>query len=102
VHHFFRLQIEAGKLVQYQLFSEWRKSNRGKFGEATNLKSQIRPQLDEITDAIVAALKVSWPTLIAMPICYDQPVLFQKSVKFPRANQLAVTPLFDGSAQIAP
>jgi len=27
VQHFFRLQIEAAKLVQYQLFSQWRKSN---------------------------------------------------------------------------
>ena len=102
VQHFFRMQIEAGKLVQYQLFSEWRKSNHGKFVEAKDLKSQIRPQLDEMANAILATLKVSWPALKAMPVHHDQPVLFEKSAKFPRACQLAVTPLFDGSVQTAP
>lgn len=46
--HFLGLQIQAGKLVEYQLLSEWRKSNREK---VSRLNSQIRPQLDEISIA---------------------------------------------------
>jgi chorismate mutase-like protein len=99
VQHFFRLQIEAAKLVQYQLFSQWRKSNQNNFSKTMDLNSQIRPQLDQITVAILAALKSNWPTVKAKPIRSIEPAVFGKSRRFPQAERLAFTPLFDGSAQ---
>jgi chorismate mutase-like protein len=102
VHHFFRLQIEAAKLVQYQLFSQWRESNQKSFSNTMDLKSQIRPQLDQITVAILAALKANWPTVKAKPIRSLEPAASHKPKRFPRAENLALTPLFDGSAQSRP
>ena len=102
VQHFFRLQIEAAKLVQYQLFSQWRSSDQTRFSKTMDLNSQIRPQLDQITAAILAALKSNWPAVKAEPIrSFEHPPL-HKSGRFPEAEHLALTPLFDGSAQSMP
>jgi chorismate mutase-like protein len=102
VQHFFRLQIEAAKLVQYQLISQWRQSNHGSFSEVMDLKSQIRPQLDQITVALLVALKANWPTIEARPIDSAEAVALSKTKRFPRAVVVALTPLFDGSAQSEP
>jgi chorismate mutase len=102
VQHFFRLQIEAAKLVQYQLFSQWRNSNQKNFSQTMDLNSQIRPQLDQITVAILAALKANWPTVKANPIRALETASSHKSRRFPQAEHLALTPLFDGSAQSGP
>jgi len=67
-----------------------------------DLNSQIRPQLDQITVAILAALKSDWPTVKAEPIRSLEPAASYKSGRFPLAEQLALTPPFDGSAQSSP
>jgi chorismate mutase-like protein len=102
VQHFFRLQIEAAKLVQYQLFSQWRSSDQTSFSKTMDLNSQIRPQLDQITAAILAALKSNWPAVKAEPIRSFKHAPPHKSGRFPQAEHLALTPLFDGSAQSMP
>ncbi|MGA7813230.1 chorismate mutase [Caballeronia sp.] len=52
---FFRDQIEASKDVQNALFDNWRKL-RAPEGTPPDLARDTRPQLDRITDALLAAL----------------------------------------------
>ncbi len=52
---FFRDQIEASKEVQNALFESWR-NGQPPAGDAPDLATSLRPQLDRLTQALVAAL----------------------------------------------
>ncbi len=93
MQHFF-LQIEAAKFVQYQFSSQRCESNQGSFSEVMDLNSQIRPELDHITVAILVMLKANWPTVKRKPLDSMDAVESTASCTHP--------PLFDGSAQTGP
>ncbi|KAF3999427.1 gamma subclass chorismate mutase AroQ [Glaciimonas immobilis] len=65
VRHFFQDQFDAGKIIQNDLLSEWRKSipTEYKFDDAPDLARDIRPILDKLTPALIAALRDVQPIL---------------------------------------
>lgn len=54
-HAFFRDQIDASKEVQNALFATWR-STRPPEGPAPDLSTSTRPQLDQLTQSMIAGL----------------------------------------------
>ncbi|WP_206955666.1 chorismate mutase [Trinickia acidisoli] len=54
-HLFFQDQIDASKQVQTALFARWRQSAPPS-GPAPDLATSTRPQLDRLTQALIAAL----------------------------------------------
>jgi chorismate mutase len=67
---FFRDQIEASKDVQNALFDNWRKL-RAPEGTPPDLARDTRPQLDRITNALLAALARAEP-LRQSPDCQSR------------------------------
>jgi chorismate mutase-like protein len=98
--HFFRLQMEASKHVEYGLFAQWREENRGRFNKTFDLNSEIRPHLDSLDDAVIIALKTNWST-VASKQASQQVEACRVPSKFPAALGLALTPLTDRSAEIS-
>jgi chorismate mutase len=66
-HAFFQDQIDASKDVQNALFASWR-STRPPEGPAPDLASTTRPQLDRLTQSLIAGLARVQP-LRAAPDC---------------------------------
>jgi chorismate mutase len=64
---FFQDQIDASKEVQNALFATWR-STRPPEGAAPDLVTSIRPQIDQLTKSMIAAL-VRVQTLRTAPDC---------------------------------
>lgn len=62
--NFFYAQIEASKIIQYNRFREWRARNQPPFDSAPTLGNQIRPALDALTPALLAALAAAMPELV--------------------------------------
>jgi chorismate mutase len=60
---FFHAQIEASKIIQYTRFREWRARNQPPFDSIPGLRNQIRPALDALTPALLAALAAAMPEL---------------------------------------
>jgi chorismate mutase len=60
---FFRAQIEASKVAQNALLAAWRLEKQPKFVIAPDLQRDIRPQLDRLTPALLAALAQTRPVL---------------------------------------
>jgi chorismate mutase len=99
VQHFFREQIEAGKLIQYQLFANWTREHAGTFSNVPDLATQIRPQIDDLTTKLLYSLADNWAVIhtgIVSPVVLDQ--LKANSC----AAGLALLPLFDSSALAQP
>ena len=59
VSNFFRAQIEANKLVQYSLLAEWRRFGKAPDHMPVGLASTIRPELDDVDQALIAELEES-------------------------------------------
>jgi len=53
---FFRDQIDANKRVQQALIDEWRQAPPSGASQAPDLAETIRPQLDQLTTTLLAAL----------------------------------------------
>ncbi|MEN9865554.1 MAG: Periplasmic chorismate mutase precursor [Pseudomonadota bacterium] len=53
---FIAAQIEASKQVQQALHAQWKKQGLGKFDPAPDLAREVRPQLDQLTPQMIAAL----------------------------------------------
>ncbi|AXC11896.1 Periplasmic chorismate mutase I precursor [Acidisarcina polymorpha] len=98
VQHFFRLQMEASKQVQYQLFAEWHETSQAQFPEVLDLKTAIRPRLDSLDDKILAAMKANWSTL-SLRGANQQLQGCEVPTKFPKAMAFALTPLTDRSSE---
>ena len=60
---FFRAQIEASKIVQNARLAQWRASKQPSFDNVPELQRDIRPQLDRLTTAMLAALAQAMPAL---------------------------------------
>jgi chorismate mutase len=56
VSHFFKVQIEANKLVQYSLIAEWRRLGKAPDHTPVSLAAAIRPELDKVQDELIAEL----------------------------------------------
>jgi chorismate mutase len=59
VEEFFKAQIEANKLIQYFLLSDWHRVGRPPANPPDDLANEIRPQLDEIESRLIQELKRS-------------------------------------------
>lgn len=53
---FMRRQIEASKRRQRHLHEEWKKKRQGPFPHAPNLAQDIRPRLDQLSQALIETL----------------------------------------------
>jgi chorismate mutase len=56
VSNFFRAQIDANKLVQYCLLADWHRAGRAPAHAPINLANAVRPELDQLQTALIAAL----------------------------------------------
>ena len=98
--HFFRLQIEASKQIEYQLFAEWQQKRQGRFPDALDLKSQIRPRLDEMTESLLLALRANW-NLLSSRDGAQKVKACRVSSAYPQTLKVALSPLIDRSAETA-
>ena len=96
VQHFFRFQIEAAKEVQYCLFAQWAAAGQKPFPAVQDLRSVIRPRLDQLTVQILQELATEWPELLkhGSP---EQNALLSAQSRNEIAKRLALLPLSDGS-----
>jgi chorismate mutase-like protein len=99
VQHFFRLQIEAAKEVQYRRFAEWTAERHGRFQQTLDLRTELRPKLDQLTSDLLQNLAENWDALKngdAKAVA----AAFQ-GVDETSASRLAFLPFWDGSVQAA-
>lgn len=68
VSAFFRAQIEANKVVQYELLAEWGRAGNTPEHPPVNLKATIRPELDQLQTQLIAELEEA-SALRAQPRC---------------------------------
>lgn len=95
--HFFRLQIEAAKEVQYCLFAQWAARKQGAFQEVPDLRTELRPKLDRLTTELLGVLTKQWPEL--QTLGSTKPGTVFKPSDNAAAIHLALLPLWDGSLQ---
>lgn len=55
---FFKDQIAAAKAIQWNLMRTWRNDDRGNFNDVPNLKTTVRPALDQLTIRILSKLSI--------------------------------------------
>jgi chorismate mutase len=60
---FFQAQIDASKMIQSARIAAWKAENHEHFSDAPDLSTVIRPKLDALTPALLAALKDALPEL---------------------------------------
>jgi serine protease Do len=53
---FFAAQLEAGKRVQEQFVQQWKQAGRGPFPNVPDLKTNLRPQIDAVSQDMLAPL----------------------------------------------
>jgi chorismate mutase len=53
---FFKVQIEANKLIQYSLIAEWRRLGKAPDHTSLSLAAAIRPELDNVQVVLIAEL----------------------------------------------
>jgi chorismate mutase len=56
VTRFFKAQIEANKLVQYELLARWRRAGYAPWHPPIDLTGKIRPELDRLQTTMIAEL----------------------------------------------
>jgi chorismate mutase len=96
--HFFRLQMEAAKEVQYCFFAQWTAQHQGLFPEVQDLRTGIRPKLDLLTAELLQELAKQWPELTKPRSPAENEPLNEQSTN-EIAIRLALLPLADGSLQ---
>jgi chorismate mutase-like protein len=94
--HFFRFQIEAAKQVQYCLFAQWSIQYQGSFAEVQDLRTAIRPKLDQLTAELLQELAKQWPELSKSGQSQATKFMHEQSPSG-IAVRLAELPLVDGS-----
>jgi len=60
---FFQAQIDASKMIQSERIAAWKAESHAPFTDVPDLKTVIRPKLDALTPAMLAALKDALPEL---------------------------------------
>ena len=53
---FFTAQFDAAKQIQADDFRRWKAEGRGPFADAPDLATELRPRIDELNTALIAAL----------------------------------------------
>ncbi|HEX4489505.1 MAG TPA: gamma subclass chorismate mutase AroQ [Terriglobales bacterium] len=96
VQHFFRFQIEAAKEIQYCLFAQWTAAGQKPFTAVQDLRSVIRPRLDQLTVQILQEVATEWPELLKQGSPEQNALLSAQSTN-EIAKRLALLPLSDGS-----
>jgi chorismate mutase len=99
IQHFFRLQIEASKVIEYQLFAKWQESSQPRFPNALDLKTEIRPHLDELTDALLFTLKRDWTSIHSSQVTEAEHEGCPATNEHPDAWRIAQMPLIDRSVE---
>ena len=88
---FFEAQIEASKVIQRELFAQWKAAGQGRFDSVVDLATQIRPRLDALNPRLLDALAA-----VPAPVARPQLGEFKASAFSPAAVQAAVAPLTGG------
>jgi chorismate mutase len=70
VADFFRAQIEANKLVQYDLLANWHRARKAPQHSPINLTQTIRPQLDRLESTLLDDLAKA-ASVRESPDCHD-------------------------------
>jgi chorismate mutase-like protein len=96
--HFFRFQMEAAKEVQYCLFAQWTAAGQKPFPAVQDLRTVVRPRLDQLTVQILQELATEWPELLKRGSPKQNALLSAQSAN-EIAKRLALLPLSDGSMQ---
>ncbi len=60
VRKFFQAQITAAKLIQEQLFKEWKSHRQQPFADAPDLERDVRPKIDELNRQLLTKLAKCW------------------------------------------
>lgn len=98
---FFRAQIEAAKVIQREQFTRWEQAGAGRFADAPDLATVIRPRLDALTPQLLRELAAAWPAL-ADPAQRGRIATAMQSMRTattsPAAATAAAAPLMDASA----
>jgi chorismate mutase len=63
VTRFFKAQIEANKLIQYELLARWRRAGSAPPHAPVDLTGTIRPELDRLQTTLIAELAAAEPVL---------------------------------------
>ena len=63
VRRFMRAQIEAGKLVQQADWQRWEAEGQKDFKDAPDLKTELRPKIDRLSEQLLAAFAAVLPQL---------------------------------------
>jgi chorismate mutase len=63
VRAFLAAQIKAAKLIQEADFNAWKESGQGKFSDARDLTTDLRPELDKLSDQMLGQLAKVAPLL---------------------------------------
>lgn len=87
---FFAAQIEASKVVQRELFEQWRKAGQGPFETVVDLAAQIRPRLDALNPQLLDALAA-----VPGAIPRDQAPVLLFLATSPAAVAVALSPLLE-------
>jgi chorismate mutase len=90
VSSFFKSQIEANKLIQYSLLSNWRRSGKAPDHPAVSLGKTIRPELDQIQTELIAELAAT-ATVRADASC--QVNIAEAAGRFSSEHAKEITPL---------
>ncbi|MFZ3002830.1 MAG: gamma subclass chorismate mutase AroQ [Undibacterium umbellatum] len=62
---FFAAQIIAGKMIQTALFTEWMSKSQAPLSNPPDLKTHIRPALDQLTPQLLISMAEAQPVLQA-------------------------------------
>lgn len=97
VQQFFQAQMDAAKMIQSRDFSVWNEQEIRKFDAVLDLKNEIRPYLDHLTEDLLDALSKIYPDIMegkAGRYVLLNPVLTRSSDHIDEAVwQVAVGPL---------
>jgi chorismate mutase len=63
VREFFVAQIEAARMIQQADFQKWQAAKQGSFDYVPDLKTELRPRIDQLTPALLSALARARPYL---------------------------------------
>lgn len=53
---FFQAQIDAGKMIQQDLFAKWTEADQGRFPGAADLENELRPEIDAASQELLVQL----------------------------------------------
>jgi chorismate mutase-like protein len=91
VETFFGAQIEAAKILQRELFAQWRKEQRGQFADVSDLTRDIRPEIDRINSQMLATLALLSGSNSRLPAASALSLVSPAALKAARAGVAAKT-----------